>query len=264
MRRTLLLTSALLAATTGCAPRADVASDTAVADSPATATSAAATSTPGAMDQTQGGAPNTLTDAERAAGWTLLFDGSTLAGWRGYNAPGKPVVGWQVVDGTITRAEHGGDIVTDSVYRDFELSLEWKVPPGGNSGVFYRALETADPIYHSAPEMQVLDDAGHVDGKNPLTSAGAAYGLYAPPAGVVKPAGEWNTARVVVRGNAVEHWLNGQKVVSYELGSADWKAKVAASKFNDWKAYGTGQEGRIGLQDHDDRVQFRSIKLRAL
>jgi hypothetical protein len=261
MRRTLLLTSALLATAAGCTPGSDAAPDTVVADSPATATS-----TPGAaMDSTTApGAPNTLTDAERAAGWTLLFDGSTLAGWRGYNAPGKPVTGWQVVDGTITRAEHGGDIVTDSVYRDFELSLEWKVPPGGNSGVFYRALETADPIYHSAPEMQVLDDAGHVDGKNPLTSAGAAYGLYAPPAGVVKPAGEWNTARVVVRGSAVEHWLNGQKVVGYELGSADWKAKVAASKFNDWKAYGTGQQGRIGLQDHDDRVQFRSIKLRTL
>jgi hypothetical protein len=267
MRRPLLLPSALLvtaaAAAAGCAPRSDAASDTstatAVADSPA-----AATSTPGAMDSTQAGAPNTLTEAERAAGWTLLFDGSTLQGWRPYNAPGKPVTGWQVVDGTITRAEHGGDIVTDSVYRDFELSLEWKVPPGGNSGVFYRALESKDPIYYSAPEMQVLDDARHVDGKNPLTSAGAAYGLYAPPKGVVKPAGEWNAARVVVRGNAVEHWLNGQKVVSYELGSADWKAKVAASKFNEWKAYGTGQEGRIGLQDHDDRVQFRSIKVRTL
>jgi hypothetical protein len=187
-----------------------------------------------------------------------------MQGWRGYGRTAMPDSGWAVVDGAITRTGRGGDIVTTDAFRDFELALEWKVPPGGNSGVFYRALESADPIYYSAPEMQVLDDAAHADGKNPLTSAGSAYGLYAPPRGVVKPAGEWNAARLVVRGNQVEHWLNGQKVVAYELGSADWKAKVAASKFNEWKAYGTGTEGRIGLQDHGDRVQFRSIKLRVL
>jgi len=187
-----------------------------------------------------------------------------MQGWRGYGKTAMPDSGWSVEDGAITRTGRGGDIVTNDKYRNFELALEWKVPPGGNSGVFYRALESADPIYYSAPEMQVLDDERHADGKNPLTSAGAAYGLYAPPRGVVKPAGEWNAARLVVRGDSVEHWLNGQKVVSYQLGSADWKAKVAASKFNAWKAYGTGKEGLIGLQDHGDRVQFRSVKLRVL
>lgn len=257
MRAHLIVSAALLAGAVGCGQRNAAADDSARA-------AATATSTPAPMEQPQPGAPNTLTDAERAEGWTLLFDGTSMQGWRGYGKTAMPDSGWSVIDGTITRTAQGGDIVTADAYRDFELALEWKVPPGGNSGVFYRALESADPIYYSAPEMQVLDDERHVDGKNPLTSAGAAYGLYAPPRGVVRPAGEWNAARLVVRGDSVEHWLNGQKVVAYELGSADWKAKVAASKFNEWKAYGTGKEGRIGLQDHGDRVQFRSIKLRVL
>lgn len=261
--------AALLAGAAGCGQRADDAprADSALADSPASATS----STPTAMDSAQGssqdssqGAPNTLTDAERAAGWRLLFDGTSLAGWRGYGKPAMPDSGWSVEDGAITRTASGGDIVTTERYRDFELALEWKVPPGGNSGVFYRAIEDSNAIYESAPEYQVLDDARHADGKNPLTSSGSAYGLYAPPRGVVRPAGEWNQTRIVVRGNRVEHWLNGQKVVEYELGSADWKAKVAASKFAAWKTYGTATEGYLGLQDHGDRVQFRSIKVRTL
>ena len=260
----------LLAGAAGCGQRtADSATtDSAVAATPTpdrtTAMGDTTAAAAGATTDPQFGTPNTLTAEEQAAGWKLLFDGRTLQGWRGYGKPGAPVAGWEVADGAITRAGSGGDIVTTDAYRDFDLALEWKVPQGGNSGVLYRVLESADPIYYSGPEMQVLDDAHHADGRNPLTSAGAAYGLYAPPKGVVKPAGEWNQARLTVRGSQVEHWLNGQKVVSYELGSADWKAKVAASKFNEWKAYGTGKEGLIGLQDHGDRVQFRSIKLRAL
>jgi hypothetical protein len=259
----------LLVAASACAGAGNAAADSAATDSAAAATPTPDRTTTAMRDTTtatdpQPGTPNKLTAEEQAAGWTLLFDGRTLQGWRGYGKPDAPVAGWEVVDGAITRVGSGGDIVTTDAYRDFELALEWKVPQGGNSGVLYRVLESADPIYHSGPEMQVLDDAHHADGRNPLTSAGAAYGLYAPPKGVVRPAGEWNQARLLVRGNQVEHWLNGQKVVSYELGSADWKAKVAASKFNAWKAYGTGKEGRIGLQDHGDRVQFRSIRLKVL
>jgi hypothetical protein len=264
--------AALLTGAAGCGQRT-AAAGSATTDSAAAATTVTSDSATTAMRDTtagpatadpQPGAPNTLTAEEQAAGWKLLFDGRTMQGWRGYGKPNAPVAGWEVVDGAITRVGKGGDIVTTDAHRDFELALEWKVPQGGNSGVLYRVLESADPIYYSGPEMQVLDDAHHADGRNPLTSAGAAYGLYAPPKGVVKPAGEWNQARLLVRGNQVEHWLNGQKVVSYELGSADWKAKVAASKFNAWKAYGTGKEGLIGLQDHGDRVQFRSVKLRTL
>ncbi|MFN0181288.1 MAG: DUF1080 domain-containing protein [Gemmatimonadales bacterium] len=211
--------------------------------------------------------PNTLSIAERRAGWRLLFDGKTTAGWHGYGKRPFPA-GWEVIDGALTRVDRAGDIVTDGSYRDFELVVEWKVPPGGNSGIFYRGIESEDwrktPIFHSAPEMQVLDDAGHADGKSPLTSAGSLYGLYPAPRGVVKPAGEWNLARVVVTGHQVEHWLNGTKVVEYQLGGADWASRVKGSKFADWPAYGTALEGVIGLQDHGDRVAFRNIKLRVI
>ncbi|HEX9282230.1 MAG TPA: DUF1080 domain-containing protein [Gemmatimonadales bacterium] len=206
---------------------------------------------------------NTLTPAERDAGWRLLFDGKTAAGWRGWRMDSLPS-GWQVVDGALTRVAPAGDIVTRDKFRNFELSLEWNVAPGGNSGIFYRASEDDDAIYWTAPEMQVLDDARHPDGRSRLTAAGSDYGLYPAPAGVVKPGGKWNRARIVVRGNHVEHWLNGGKVVEYELGSPDWAAKVKASKFAPHPRYGRNAEGYIGLQDHGDRVAYRNIKIRVL
>ena len=208
-------------------------------------------------------APNTLTSAERAAGWRLLFDGKTTAGWRGFKMDSLPS-GWQVVNGALTRVAAAGDIVTREQFRDFELSLEWNVAPGGNSGIFYRASEDGDAIYWTAPEMQVLDDARHPDGKSRLTAAGSAFGLYPAPAGVVKPAGEWNRVRLVVRGQHVEHWLNGVKVVEYELSSPDWEARVKASKFAPHPRYGRNAQGYIGLQDHGDRVAYRDIKIRVL
>ena len=204
---------------------------------------------------------NTLTDAEREAGWRLLFDGRSLDGWRGYNMEGMPG-GWAVEDGMLTRVGPGGDIITEAQFADFELAIEWRVEPGGNSGVFYRAAEGEERIYHSAPEMQVVDDANHRDGQSPLTSAGANYGLHAAPRGVVRPAGEWNDSRIVVRGSRVEHWLNGTKVVEYELGSVEWAALVGDSKFVEWPAYGQAARGHIGLQDHGDRVWYRDIKVR--
>lgn len=206
---------------------------------------------------------NALTPAERAAGWRLLFDGETTAGWRGYRMDTMPS-GWRVVDGALTRVAPAGDIITRDKFKDFELTLEWNVAPGGNSGVFYRASEDTDAIYWNAPEMQVLDDARHPDGKSRLTAAGADYGVYPSPAGVVKPAGQWNRVRIVVRGNHVEHWLNGVKVVEYELLSPDWLARVQASKFAPHSRYGRNPEGYIGLQDHGDRVAYRDIKIRVL
>ena len=206
---------------------------------------------------------NTLTAAERSAGWRLLFDGKTTAGWRGFKQDSAPP-GWQVVDGALTRVASGGDLVSRAKFRNFELTLEWNIALGGNSGIFYRGSEDDDAIYWNAPEMQVLDDAGHVDGKSRLTSAGAAYDLYPSPAGVVKPAGEWNQVRIVVKGKHVEHWLNGVKVVEYELGSPDWNAKVKASKFAGHPHFGRNPTGYIGLQDHGDRVTYRNIKIRVL
>lgn len=204
-----------------------------------------------------------LTAAERADGWRLLFDGRTTAGWRGYKKDEFPD-GWQVVDGELTRVAAAGDIITTDQFGDFELALEWKVGPAGNSGVFYRVTEEGDQSYHTGIEMQVLDDSGHIDGQSPLTSAGALYGLYPAERGVVKPAGEWNSARVLARGNHVEHWLNGQKLVDTELWSADWNGKLATSKFTEWPGYARAARGHIGLQDHGDRVSFRNIKIRDL
>lgn len=206
---------------------------------------------------------NTLSTAEKAAGWKLLFDGRTTSGWRGYQKKVAPA-GWTVEAGALTRVADGGDLITVRQYRDFELTLEWQISEGGNSGIMYRVTEGPEASYQTGPEMQVLDDARHPDGRDRLTSAGSAYGLYAAPAGVVKPAGEWNRARILVRGHHIEHWLNGQKVVEYELEGRDWERKVAASKFKQWPGYGRAPKGYIALQDHGDRVAYRDIKIREL
>jgi hypothetical protein len=206
---------------------------------------------------------NTLTAEEKAAGWRLLFDGKSTAGWRAYGADSMPS-GWQAVDGSLTRVSRAVDIITRDQFGDFELTLEWKVEPRGNSGIFYRAVEGLEWIYHGAPEYQILDDPGHRDGQNPLTSAGSNYGLYGVPRGVVKPAGEWNSTRIVAKGSHVEHWLNGQKVVEYEQGSPEWARLVDGAKFKAWPQYGKAMRGHIGLQEHGGRVEFRNIKIREL
>jgi hypothetical protein len=210
-----------------------------------------------------GSRPNTLSATERAAGWRLLFDGSSTRGWRGYHRPDAPA-GWKVIQGALTRVQEAGDLITEEQFANFELSLEWKISRGGNSGVIYRATEDASGSYMTGPEMQVLDDAEHPDGQSRLTAAGSDYGLYPAPAGIVRPAGQWNTARLVVNGNTVEHWLNGTRVVRYELGSPEWLAKVAASKFHEWPGYGRAKRGFIALQDHESQVSFRNIKIRVL
>jgi hypothetical protein len=207
---------------------------------------------------------NTLSASQARAGWNLLFDGKSTAGWRNYK---KETVGpgWTVVNGLLTRSgKDAGDIITADKYRNFELALDWRVAEGGNSGIFYRATEDNDYIWQSAPEMQVLDDARHADGKSPLTSAGSNFALYPAPRGIVRAAGEWNSARVIVNGNHVEHWLNGQKLLEYELGSAEWSDRVAKSKFSTMPNYGKASEGHIGLQDHGDLVEFRNIRIRVL
>jgi len=206
---------------------------------------------------------NALNDAESDDGWRLLFDGETLAGWRAYDSE-MPPDGWRAENGTLHRYGSGGDIMTMDVFEDFVLDLDWKISEGGNSGIFYRAVTGLPNIYTGAPEMQVLDDANHPDGQNPLTSAGSVFGIYPAPPGIVKPAGEWNHVRIVVNGNDVEHWLNGNLIVQYEFGTPSWKRRVADSKFADVPEYGAAREGHIGLQDHGDEVWFRDIKVREL
>jgi len=204
-----------------------------------------------------------LTAEEQAAGWRPLFDGGSPTQWRGYRHNAMPQ-GWQVVEGALTRVDSAGDIVTRDQYSDFELELEWKVEKGGNSGIFYRVSEDFEYPWQTGPEMQVLDDARHPDGKSPLTSAGALYGLYPAQRGVVHPAGEWNSVRILVQGNRVEHWLNGTKLVAAEIGSPDWQARLARSKFAKMPGYGRNRTGHIGLQDHGNWVAYRRIKIRAL
>lgn len=221
----------------------------------------------GSMAQTSGSpsqpAPNTLSERERQEGWRLLFDGSTTNGWRGYKQQAMPA-GWDVVDGALTRVGTTRDIITADQFRNFDLTLEWKIAPGGNSGIFFRAIEGDGAIYEYAPEVQVLDDAGHADGQSELTSAGSNFALHPAARGVVKPAGEWNSIRLLVQGNRVQHWMNGRPVVDYEIGGDDWKTRVAASKFAAWPQYGLAPRGHIGLQEHQAEVAFRNIKIRVL
>lgn len=200
----------------------------------------------------------------QGAGWKTLFDGTSTAAWRGYHSQEMPK-GWDIVDGTLTKKGTAEDIMTRDTFGDFELELEWKLEKAGNSGIFYRATEEYDRIYWSGTEYQLLDDANAPDGRTRMTSAASAYGLYPSAAGALKPVGEWQATRIIVKKNHVEHWLNGKKVVEYELWSPDWKAKVAASKFGKYPNYGLAKRGAIGIQgDHNGALALRNIRIRSL
>jgi hypothetical protein len=214
--------------------------------------------------------PNTLTAAERAAGWRLLFDGKTTTGWRGFKKADFPARGWTVADGCLKKVATGtgdslgsGDIVTTDTFGDFDLRFEWRIAPGGNSGVKYFVTEErSGPIAH---EYQVLDDGAHPDAKvGPHRQAAAFYDVLPPSAAKkLAPVGQFNQSRVLVRGNHVEHWLSGAKVLEYELGSPELKAAIAKSKFKDVVGFGTKIDGRILLQDHGDEVCYRNVKILA-
>ena len=212
-------------------------------------------------------APNTLSSQEKADGWKLLFDGTSTAGWRGYKKDAAPE-GWQVADGAISLVgKKVGDLITADEYENFEFAFEWKISKNGNSGVFYLVQEKPElaNTYNSGPEYQVIDNGGHPDAKNGFDRyAGANYALQAPRKDNTKPVGEWNQSRIVTNGARVEHWLNGEKLVEYELWSDAWKAQVAASKFKAMPAYATSKKGHLALQDHGDPVSYRSLKIRVL
>ena len=196
--------------------------------------------------------------------WRALLEGSSLSAWRGYKADTVPA-GWRIDQGTLAKDKPVADIVTKDQFGDFELEIEWKIGEAGNSGIFYRGTEEYDHIYWSAPEYQLLDDIKGADNKTRLTCAGAVYALYPSPAGHLEPVGEWNRTRIIAKGAHVEHWLNGVKLVAYELESPDWQAKVKASKFSAWPNYGRAKRGHIALQgDHEGSLAFRSIRIREL
>ena len=196
--------------------------------------------------------------------WTVLFDGERVKGLRGYKEEEFPN-SWEIVDGTLkTIPGYGVDLISVDIYNNFELELEWKVPEGGNSGIFYFATEEGDYIWQSAPEMQVLDDKKHSDGKNTLTSAGALYAMIAPTKSVVNPVGEFNQVRIKVKDNHVEHWLNGTKVVEYEYQSDAMWDLVAKSKFNTMPLFAKASEGHIGIQGDHGEIWYRNIRIRKL
>jgi hypothetical protein len=214
---------------------------------------------PGAL----GAQPNVLSQAEAAGGWRLLFDGSSLAGWRSLSSP-EPGSGWRAADGCIVRTAKSGDLVTRDEFGDFELSLEWKVEDGTNSGILYRVSLGGQRTYYTGPEYQVLDNTGADDRHDPKHQAGALYDLVAPPGDFTRPVGTWNEARIVVRGWHIEHWLNGRKIVDVDLGSAEGRALKARSKFASMPAFATFLRGHIALQDEANKVSYRSIKIREL
>ena len=187
--------------------------------------------------------------------------------WRRYKGEGIPEA-WQVSeDGTLhfSGEGEGGDIITVEQYENFELELEWKISPAGNSGIMFRVSEEHDYPWRTGPEYQILDNDAHPDAREGADRhAGANYDMHAPSVDVVNPVGDWNQARIVVDGAKVEHWLNGEMIVSYELWSDDWKASIAESKWIDMPDYGLTRVGHICLQDHSDPVWFRNIRIRSL
>jgi len=210
--------------------------------------------------------PNTLTAQEKAAGWQLLFDGQSLAGWRTYNKTAQIGSGWKVEDGLLRKvaAERGGDIVTEKRFDDFEFAWEWRLEPGANNGIKYLVSETRAGA--PGPEYQLIDDLAEKHRNlEPFHRTAAFYEvLPAAEDKPLKPAGEWNASRVTVKGNHVEHWLNGKKVLEYELGSEAVRTGIAASKFNKFPDFGTKVRGPIMLTDHQDGVWFRNLKIREL
>jgi hypothetical protein len=217
---------------------------------------------------------NTLTEQEKVDGWQLIFDGQSTKGWKGYTESAFPEKGWEIKDGTLTvlqsgpNSPAGGDIITEKQYENFDLKFDFKLTPGANSGVLYFVKEVPNEAsWHSAPEYQVIDnkaweDKGELDMKTHRT--GDNYDLHAAPADYMKPVGEWNEGRIVVNNGKVEHWLNGQKAIEYDLNSQKWKDEVKKSKFASYKEYGANKKGHIGIQDHGATVYYRNIKIKEL
>jgi len=203
---------------------------------------------------------------ESKEGRIVLFDGKRAEAFRGYKRDSFPEKSWAIENGTLKTIVGGEviDLITKEKFESFELDLEWKISAGGNSGIIYHVAEDLPHSYNTGPEMQVLDDSKHKDGGNPKTSAGALYALIAPQNKVLKPVGEWNHARLLVRGNHVEHWLNGRKVVEYELGSAALEKMISGSKFKDMPRFAKEKTGHIALQHHRDEVWYRNITIRKL
>jgi hypothetical protein len=216
---------------------------------------------------------NALTEEEKNAGWELLFDGNSLTGWKRY---GHDTIGplWTVKDGSIVcngeglGEDAGGSLTTTREFGNFELSIDWKISPGGNSGILYHVAEKPEykTDYATGPEYQVMDDGGWKgDPLKDVQLAGSSYDMFAaPPTKKLMPVGEWNNAKIIYNNGHVEHWLNGEKVVEFEEGSADFVERFKKSKWTGFPGWNKFTSGAISLQDHGAPVYFRNIKVRAL
>lgn len=254
-----LTVGATLLLTTACDNKPATTSDTIAIDSVATDTAMAMNTSDA------GGQLNTLTDAEKQAGWKLLFDGQTMDQWRGFHKQPTDSTGWQIADGMLTTMGGSGDFISRDQYGDFEMDFEWKVSAKGNSGVMYRVVEGNNKTtYETGPEYQIIDDANYPGQLTEKQKSGGNYDIEAPSQLASKPVGEFNQSKIIVNDGHVEHWLNGAKVVEYELGSDAWKQQVKASKFDKMKGYGVAEKGHIALQDHGNAVWFRNVKIREL
>jgi len=210
-------------------------------------------------------AANTLTAAEQAAGWKLLFDGKSTDAWRGYRGKEFPSAGWAVDGDALKTASGGGDIITKAQYGDFELQLEWKASPKANSGIIYRCTEQHDASWQTGPEFQILEDSTYGAAATDMHSAGALYDLAAPaPEKLLKPAGEWNHGRIIWDDARIQHYVNGMKVVDVRTDGEDWKSRIAGSKFGAYEGFGVQPKGHIAIQDHGDTLWYRNIKVRDL
>ncbi len=209
-------------------------------------------------------------------GWIVLFDGTGTEGWRNYGKETFPEKGWVIEEGTLKclgsgegeAGGRGGDIIYDQKFKDFHLKLEWKISEGGNSGIFYLAQEIpGEAIWKSAPEMQILDNERHLDaqlGSDGNRQAGSLYDLIPAVPQNAKPAGEWNAVEIMIYQGTVVHKMNGEVVLEYHLGTSDWDALIANSKFKTFTEFGKYREGFIGLQDHGNDVWFRNIMIKEL
>lgn len=219
------------------------------------------------------GTDNQLTDAEKANGWVLLFDGTTLNGWQIFKNRKNNT--WEIVDGTLHckalnenvpgDGDERSDLRTTAEYENFDLAFDWKIAPEGNSGVMFRVTEEFDQPYYTGPEYQLVDDYGYPGTLTEMQKTGSNYDMHpAPATKILNPPGSWNSSRLVVTGSHVEHWLNGEKVVEYDLQSEDWMQKKNACKWKDAAGYGAPKKGYIDLQDHGSEIWFKNIKIKTL
>ncbi len=211
---------------------------------------------------------NTLSELEIQEGWELLFDGKTMNGWRNFQSEDTPKE-WKVEAGNLVAlglgGDIGGDIVSEKEFENFHLKLEWKIVEGGNSGILYHVKEgDYSAVYATGPEYQIIDDIGYPEKLENWQICGANYAMHVPINSKIKPAGEWNTSEIIVDGTMVKHFLNGSKVVEFEMWTEEWNTLVKNSKWTNYPDYGKASKGHLALQDHGSLTSFRNIKIKEL